>query len=161
MQDEIFPDKEHFGRIFRNNAVMSSMGIVQISAIMGPCVAGGAYLPIMSDEAMIVNGTGSVFLAGSYLVKSAIGESIDNEALGGASMHSEISGVTDYKFDTDEECLDHIRNIFDKMGGAAHGRFQPRRAGQARAGRAGNLRPAARRPREALRHDGHHQPAGR
>ncbi|MDO7876569.1 acyl-CoA carboxylase subunit beta [Hymenobacter sp. ASUV-10] len=117
MQDEIFPDKEHFGRIFRNNAVMSSMGIVQISAIMGPCVAGGAYLPIMSDEAMIVNGTGSVFLAGSYLVKSAIGESIDNEALGGASMHSEISGVTDYKFDTDEECLTHIRNIFDKMGG--------------------------------------------
>jgi len=116
MQDEIFPDKEHFGRIFRNNAVMSSMGIVQLSAIMGPCVAGGAYLPIMSDEAMIVNGTGSVFLAGSYLVKSAIGESIDNEALGGASMHSEISGVTDYKFDTDEQCLDHIRNIFDKLG---------------------------------------------
>ena len=123
MQDEIFPDKEHFGRIFRNNAVMSSMGIVQISAIMGPCVAGGAYLPIMSDEAMIVNGTGSVFLAGSYLVKSAIGESIDNEALGGASMHSEISGVTDYKFDTDEECLTHIRNIFDKLGGQATAGF--------------------------------------
>jgi acetyl-CoA carboxylase carboxyltransferase component len=116
MQDEIFPDKEHFGRIFRNNAVMSSMGIVQISAIMGPCVAGGAYLPIMSDEAMIVSGTGSVFLAGSYLVKSAIGETIDNEALGGATMHSEVSGVTDYKFDTDEEALDHIRNIFDKLG---------------------------------------------
>jgi 3-methylcrotonyl-CoA carboxylase beta subunit len=116
MQDEIFPDKEHFGRIFRNNAVMSSMGIVQISAIMGPCVAGGAYLPIMSDEAMIVSGTGSVFLAGSYLVKSAIGETIDNEALGGAAMHSEVSGVTDYKFDTDEEALDHIRNIFDKLG---------------------------------------------
>ena len=123
MQDEIFPDKEHFGRIFRNNAVMSSMGIVQISAIMGPCVAGGAYLPIMSDEAMIVNGTGSVFLAGSYLVKSAIGETIDNEALGGASMHSEISGVTDYKFDTDEECLTHIRNIFDKLGGHASAGF--------------------------------------
>ena len=123
MQDEIFPDKEHFGRIFRNNAVMSAMGIVQISAIMGPCVAGGAYLPIMSDEAMIVNGTGSVFLAGSYLVKSAIGETIDNEALGGASMHSEISGVTDYKFDTDEECLTHIRNIFDKMGGQATAGF--------------------------------------
>ena len=123
MQDEIFPDKEHFGRIFRNNAVMSSMGIVQISAIMGPCVAGGAYLPIMSDEALIVNGTGSVFLAGSYLVKSAIGETIDNEALGGASMHSEISGVTDYKFDTDEECLTHIRNIFDKMGGQATAGF--------------------------------------
>ena len=123
MQDEIFPDKEHFGRIFRNNAVMSSMGIVQISAIMGPCVAGGAYLPIMSDEAMIVNGTGSVFLAGSYLVKSAIGETIDNEALGGASMHSEVSGVTDYKFDSDAECLDHIRNIFDKMGGRATAGF--------------------------------------
>ncbi|MBW3128299.1 acyl-CoA carboxylase subunit beta [Hymenobacter profundi] len=116
MQDEIFPDKEHFGRIFRNNAVMSSMGLVQISAIMGPCVAGGAYLPIMSDEAMIVEGTGSVFLAGSYLVKSAIGETIDNETLGGATTHSEISGVTDYKFATDEECLDHIRNIFDKLG---------------------------------------------
>ncbi|MBC6990609.1 acyl-CoA carboxylase subunit beta [Hymenobacter sp. BT491] len=116
MQDEIFPDKEHFGRIFRNNAVMSSMGIVQLAAIMGPCVAGGAYLPIMSDEAMIVDQTGSVFLAGSYLVKSAIGETIDNETLGGASTHSEISGVTDYKFQNDEECLDHIRNIFDKMG---------------------------------------------
>ncbi|NML64041.1 acyl-CoA carboxylase subunit beta [Hymenobacter sp. RP-2-7] len=116
MQDEIFPDKEHFGRIFRNNAVMSSLGIVQIAAIMGPCVAGGAYLPIMSDEALIVNGTGSVFLAGSYLVKSAIGESIDNESLGGAAMHCEISGVTDNKFDSDEAALDHIRGIFDKMG---------------------------------------------
>jgi 3-methylcrotonyl-CoA carboxylase beta subunit len=123
MQDEIFPDKEHFGRIFRNNAVMSSMGIVQLAAIMGPCVAGGAYLPIMSDEAMIVDGTGSVFLAGSYLVKSAIGESIDNETLGGATTHSEISGVTDYKFSTDEECLDHIRNIFDKLGGHATAGF--------------------------------------
>ncbi|WP_192823389.1 acyl-CoA carboxylase subunit beta [Rufibacter sp. LB8] len=116
MQDEIFPDKEHFGRMFRNNAIMSSEGIVQISAIMGSCVAGGAYLPIMSDEAMIVEGTGSIFLAGSYLVKAAIGETIDNETLGGASTHSEISGVTDYKFETDQECLDHIRNIFDKMG---------------------------------------------
>jgi len=116
MQDEIFPDKEHFGRIFRNNAVMSSLGIVQLAAIMGPCVAGGAYLPIMSDEAMIVDGTGSVFLAGSYLGKSAIGENIDNETLGGATTHSEISGVTDYKFENDEECLDHIRNIFDKLG---------------------------------------------
>ncbi|WP_266204217.1 acyl-CoA carboxylase subunit beta [Pontibacter kalidii] len=116
MQDEIFPDKEHFGRIFRNNAVMSSMGIVQIAAIMGSCVAGGAYLPIMSDEALIVEGTGSVFLAGSYLVKSAIGESIDNETLGGATTHSEISGVTDYKCKDDQEALDHIRNIFDKMG---------------------------------------------
>ena len=123
MQDEIFPDKEHFGRMFRNNAVMSSMGIVQIAAIMGPCVAGGAYLPIMSDEAMIVDGTGSVFLAGSYLVKSAIGETIDNETLGGATTHSEISGVTDYKCENDEECLDHIRNIFDKMGANATAGF--------------------------------------
>ncbi|PRY16460.1 acetyl-CoA carboxylase carboxyltransferase component [Pontibacter ummariensis] len=116
MQDEIFPDKEHFGRMFRNNAVMSSMGIVQIAAIMGSCVAGGAYLPIMSDEALIVEGTGSVFLAGSYLVKSAIGETIDNETLGGATTHSEISGVTDYKCKDDKEALDHIRNMFDKMG---------------------------------------------
>jgi 3-methylcrotonyl-CoA carboxylase beta subunit len=116
MQDEIFPDKEHFGRIFRNNAVMSSMGIIQISAVMGSCVAGGAYLPIMSDEAMIVDETGSIFLAGSYLVKAAIGENIDNETLGGASTHSEISGVTDYKFETDQACLDAIRNLFDKIG---------------------------------------------
>ncbi|WP_183573215.1 acyl-CoA carboxylase subunit beta [Mucilaginibacter sp. X5P1] len=116
LQDEIFPDKEHFGRIFRNNAIMSSMGIVQISAIMGSCVAGGAYLPIMSDEAMIVEGTGSVFLAGSYLVKSAIGEDIDNEALGGAAMHCEISGVTDYKQPNDKACLDSIRNILSMLG---------------------------------------------
>ncbi|GAA4823777.1 acyl-CoA carboxylase subunit beta [Algivirga pacifica] len=116
MQDEIFPDKEHFGRIFRNNAVMSSEGIIQVAAIMGSCVAGGAYLPIMSDEAMIVEGTGSVFLAGSYLVKSAIGEQIDNETLGGAVTHSEISGVTDYKCKDDKDCLDRIRSIFDKMG---------------------------------------------
>src|SRR5690554_3894073 len=106
MQDEIFPDKEHFGRIFRNNARMSSEGIVQIAAIMGSCVAGGAYLPIMSDEAMIVDGTGSVFLAGSYLVKSAIGETVDNETLGGATTHCEISGVTDYKHPDDQSCLD-------------------------------------------------------
>ncbi|CAN5862396.1 carboxyl transferase domain-containing protein [soil metagenome] len=116
MQDEIFPDKEHFGRIFRNNAVMSSMGIIQVSAVMGSCVAGGAYLPIMSDEALIVDGTGSIFLAGSYLVKAAVGENIDNETLGGASTHSEISGVTDYKFATDQECLDAVRNLFDKIG---------------------------------------------
>lgn len=116
MQDEIFPDKEHFGRIFRNNAVMSSMGIIQIAAIMGPCVAGGAYLPIMSDEALIVEGSGSVFLAGSYLVKSAIGESIDNETLGGATTHSQISGVTDYQCANDEDALTRIRNIFDKLG---------------------------------------------
>lgn len=116
MQDEIFPDKEHFGRIFRNNARMSSEGIVQISAIMGACVAGGAYLPIMSDEAMIVDGTGSVFLAGSYLVKSAIGETVDNETLGGATTHSEISGVTDYKHPDDKSCLDSIRNIMSMLG---------------------------------------------
>ena len=116
MQDEIFPDKEHFGRIFRNNAVMSSMGIIQIAAIMGSCVAGGAYLPIMSDEAMIVDKTGSIFLAGSYLVKAAIGEDIDNETLGGATTQCEISGVTDNKFANDQECLDYIRSIFDKMG---------------------------------------------
>jgi len=116
MQDEIFPDKEHFGRIFRNNAIMSADGIVQISAIMGPCVAGGAYLPIMSDEAMIVEGTGSVFLAGSYLVKSAIGEEIDNESLGGATTHCEISGVTDYKFPDDKSCLDSIKNIMSMLG---------------------------------------------
>jgi 3-methylcrotonyl-CoA carboxylase beta subunit len=116
MQDEIFPDKEHFGRQFRNNARMSSMGIVQVAAIMGSCVAGGAYLPIMSDEAMIVDKTGSIFLAGSYLVKAAIGEEIDNETLGGATTHCEISGVTDNKFSNDESCLDYIRSIFSKMG---------------------------------------------
>lgn len=116
LQDEIFPDKEHFGRIFRNNALMSSEGIVQIAAIMGACVAGGAYLPIMSDEAMIVEGTGSVFLAGSYLVKSAIGEEVDNETLGGATTHCEISGVTDYKFPDDRSCLDAIRNILSMLG---------------------------------------------
>jgi 3-methylcrotonyl-CoA carboxylase beta subunit len=117
MQDEIFPDKEHFGRIFRNNAVMSSRGINQIAAIMGSCVAGGAYLPIMSDEAMIVDKTGSIFLAGSYLVKAAIGEDIDNETLGGATTHCEISGVTDYKCEDDQACLDRIKNIVDKIGG--------------------------------------------
>jgi len=116
MQDEIFPDKEHFGRIFRNNAKISSMGIPQISAIMGSCVAGGAYLPIMSDYALIVEGTGSVFLAGSYLVKSSIGEVIDNETLGGATTHCEISGVTDNKYPNDESCLDAIKNIVDKFG---------------------------------------------
>ena len=116
LQDEIFPDKEHFGRIFRNNAVMSSMGITQISAIMGSCVAGGAYLPIMSDEAIIVDKTGSIFLAGSYLVRAAIGESIDNETLGGATTHCEISGVTDYKAKDDKDALDKIKNIIDKIG---------------------------------------------
>jgi 3-methylcrotonyl-CoA carboxylase beta subunit len=116
MQDEIFPDKEHFGRQFRNNAKMSAMGIVQIAAIMGSCVAGGAYLPIMSDEAMIVDKTGSIFLAGSYLVKAAVGEEIDNETLGGATTHCEISGVTDNKFPDDQSCLEYIRSLFDKIG---------------------------------------------
>ncbi len=116
LQDEIFPDKEHFGRIFRNNAKMSSMGITQISAVMGSCVAGGAYLPIMSDEALIVDKTASIFLAGSYLVKAAIGENIDNETLGGAITHCEISGVTDYKAKNDKDALDKIRSIIDKIG---------------------------------------------
>jgi len=116
MQDEIFPDKEHFGRIFRNNAIMSSRGIPQIAAIMGSCVAGGAYLPIMSDEAMIVDKTGSIFLAGSYLVKAAIGEDIDNETLGGATTQTEISGVVDYKAKDDKDALERIKNIMDKMG---------------------------------------------
>jgi 3-methylcrotonyl-CoA carboxylase beta subunit len=116
MQDEIFPDKEHFGRIFRNNAIMSSMGIPQIAAIMGSCVAGGAYLPIMSDEALIVDGTGSIFLAGPYLVKAAIGEMVDQETLGGATTQCEISGVTDYKMPDDKSCLDKIRSLIDKFG---------------------------------------------
>ncbi|MCL1662746.1 acyl-CoA carboxylase subunit beta [Elizabethkingia ursingii] len=116
MQDEIFPDKEHFGRIFRNNAKMSSMGIVQIAAVMGSCVAGGAYLPIMSDEAMIVDKTGSIFLAGSYLVKAAIGENIDNETLGGATTHCEVSGVTDYKAKDDKDALNRIKNIMKSLG---------------------------------------------
>jgi acetyl-CoA carboxylase carboxyltransferase component len=123
LQDEIFPDKEHFGRQFRNNAKMSSMGIVQVAAIMGSCVAGGAYLPIMSDEAMIVDKTGSIFLAGSYLVKAAIGEEIDNETLGGATTHCEISGVTDNKFDSEPDCLDYIKRIFDKIGGTEDAGF--------------------------------------
>ncbi|GAB3321193.1 carboxyl transferase domain-containing protein [Larkinella ripae] len=116
LQDEVFADKEHFGRIFRNNAQMSALGIVQIAAIMGSCVAGGAYLPIMSDEALIVEGTGSIFLAGPYLVKASIGEEVDAETLGGASTHSEISGVTDNKYPDDKSCLDAIRRIFDKIG---------------------------------------------
>ncbi|NMH28955.1 acyl-CoA carboxylase subunit beta [Flavobacterium silvaticum] len=116
LQDEIFPDKEHFGRIFRNNAIMSSLGITQIAAVMGSCVAGGAYLPIMSDEALIVDKTGSIFLAGSYLVKAAIGETIDNETLGGATTHCEISGVTDYKAKDDKDALDRIKSIVGKIG---------------------------------------------
>ncbi len=123
LQDEIFPDKEHFGRIFRNNAIMSSMGITQISAVMGSCVAGGAYLPIMSDEALIVDKTASIFLAGSYLVKAAIGESIDNETLGGATTHCEISGVTDYKSKDDKDALDTIKNIIDKIGSSEKAGF--------------------------------------
>jgi len=116
MQDEIFPDKEHFGRIFRNNAKMSAMGISQIAAVMGPCVAGGAYLPIMSDETLMVEGNGSIFLAGPYLVKAAIGEITDNETLGGAATHTEISGIADYKFQTEEECLDRVKSIISKLG---------------------------------------------
>ena len=116
MQDEIFPDKEHFGRIFSNNAKISAMGIPQISAIMGSCVAGGAYLPIMSDESLIVEHTGSIFLAGSYLVKAAIGEVVDNETLGGATTHCEISGVTDYKCKDDKECLSTIRDMMGRIG---------------------------------------------
>jgi len=116
MQDEIFPDKEHFGRVFRNNAQMSAMGITQIAAVMGSCVAGGAYLPIMSDETLMVEGNGSIFLAGPYLVKAAIGEDIDIQTLGGAKTHTEVSGIADYKFDTEQECLDHVRRIMDKMG---------------------------------------------
>lgn len=128
VQDEIFPDKEHFGRIFRNNAKMSAMGIPQISAVMGSCVAGGAYLPIMSDESLIVNKTGTIFLAGSYLVKAAIGEDIDNETLGGATTHNEISGVCDYKSENDQECLKTIRDLVGKFGAqdkAGFNRDQP------------------------------------
>ena len=119
MQDEIFPDKEHFGRIFRNNARMSAMGITQIAAVMGACVAGGAYLPIMSDETLMVEGNGSIYLAGPYLVKAAIGEDIDNETLGGADTHNSISGIADYKFKTEEECLDQIKKIISKLGATA------------------------------------------
>jgi len=128
MQDEIFPDKEHFGRIFRNNAVMSSMGIIQIAAVMGSCVAGGAYLPIMSDESLIVNKTGTIFLAGSYLVRAAIGESIDNETLGGATTHTEISGVCDYNSDSDEDCLETIRDLVDKIGHSENAGFDRKEA---------------------------------
>ncbi len=136
MQNEIFPDKEHFGRIFRNNARMSSMGIPQIAAIMGACVAGGAYLPIMSDEALIVEGTGSIFLAGPYLVKAAIGEDVDKETLGGATTQSEISGVTDYKMKDDASCLNTIRQLMNKMGARPQLGFdrieaeQPKRAAE-------------------------------
>jgi acetyl-CoA carboxylase carboxyltransferase component len=115
MQDEIFPDKEHFGRIFFNNARMSAMGITQIAAVMGACVAGGAYLPIMSDETLMVEGA-SIYLAGPYLVKAAIGEDADTETLGGASMHTEISGIADYKFKTEQECMDHVKKIISMLG---------------------------------------------
>ena len=123
LQDEIFPDKEHFGRIFRNNALMSSMGITQIAVVMGSCVAGGAYLPIMSDEALIVDKTGSIFLAGSYLVKAAIGENIDNETLGGATTHCKISGVTDYKATDDKDALDRVRRTMAKLADAEKAGF--------------------------------------
>jgi len=123
LQDEIFPDKEHFGRIFRNNAIMSGMGITQIAAVMGPCVAGGAYLPIMSDETLMVEGNGSIYLAGPYLVKAAIGEEVDNETLGGAITHTEISGIADYKFKTEQDCLDQVKKIMDKLGRPADAGF--------------------------------------
>ncbi|MER3470681.1 MAG: methylcrotonoyl-CoA carboxylase [Chitinophagaceae bacterium] len=123
MQDEIFPDKEHFGRIFYNNAQMSAMGITQIAAVMGACVAGGAYLPIMSDETLMVEGAGSIFLAGPYLVKAAIGEDVDTETLGGAVTHTEISGIADYKFQTEEDCLDQVKKIMDKLGKPADAGF--------------------------------------
>src|SRR5215210_2763518 len=123
MQDEIFPDKEHFGRIFRNNARMSAMGITQIAAVLGACVAGGAYLPIMSDETLMVEGNGSIYLAGPYLVKAAIGEDIDNETLGGAVTHTEISGIADYKFKTEEECLDQVKKIISKISQKENGSF--------------------------------------
>jgi len=116
LQDEIFPDKEHFGRVFRNNARMSAMGITQIAAVMGPCVAGGAYLPIMSDETLMVEGNGSIFLAGPYLVKAAIGEDIDAETLGGAVTHTELSGIADYKFETEQACLDEVKKIIGRLG---------------------------------------------
>lgn len=128
LQDEIFPDKEHFGRIFRNNARMSSMGITQISAVMGSCVAGGAYLPIMSDESLIVDKTGTIFLAGSYLVKAAIGESIDNETLGGATTQTSISGVCDYKAKDDLDCLNTIRGLMDKIGKSEQAGFDRKEA---------------------------------
>src|SRR6478735_603478 len=123
MQDEIFPDKEHFGRIFRNNARMSAMGITQIAAVMGACVAGGAYLPIMSDETLMVEGSGSIFLAGPYLVKAAIGEEIDLETLGGAETHTAISGIADYKFESEKECLDQVKKIVSKLGKAEQAGF--------------------------------------
>jgi acetyl-CoA carboxylase carboxyltransferase component len=123
MQDEIFPDKEHFGRIFRNNARISAMGITQIAAVMGPCVAGGAYLPIMSDETLMVEGNGSIFLAGPYLVKAAIGENVDTETLGGAVTHTEISGIADYKFKTEQECMDHIKKMISMLGEKPKAKF--------------------------------------
>jgi 3-methylcrotonyl-CoA carboxylase beta subunit len=127
MQDEIFPDKEHFGRIFYNNAQMSARGINQIAAVMGACVAGGAYLPIMSDEVLMVEGAGSIYLAGPYLVKAAIGEDIDNETLGGAVTHTEISGIADYKFKTEEECLDQVKRLMDKLGEKENAGFDRRK----------------------------------
>jgi 3-methylcrotonyl-CoA carboxylase beta subunit len=132
MQDEIFPDKEHFGRIFRNNARMSAMGITQIAAVMGACVAGGAYLPIMSDETLMVEGNGSIFLAGPYLVKAAIGEDIDTETLGGAVTHTELSGIADYKFGTEQECLDQVKKIIGRLGHPAQAGLNATSAGQSR-----------------------------
>ncbi|MGI8599875.1 MAG: acyl-CoA carboxylase subunit beta [Chitinophagaceae bacterium] len=128
MQDEIFPDKEHFGRIFYNNAQMSARGINQIAAVMGACVAGGAYLPIMSDEVLMVEGAGSIYLAGPYLVKAAIGEDVDTETLGGAVTHTEISGIADYKFKTEEECLDQVKRLMDRLGEKENAGFDRRKS---------------------------------
>ena len=140
LQDEIFPDKEHFGRIFRNNARMSAMGVPQIAAVMGSCVAGGAYLPIMSDESLIVEGTGSIFLAGPYLVRAAIGEQVDAEDLGGADMHASVSGVIDYKCADDTTCLEKIRDLVSRMPDNPVTVFNRTEATDATTGEAGPLR---------------------
>ncbi len=154
LQDEIFPDKEHFGRIFRNNARMSAMGITQIAVVMGPCVAGGAYLPIMSDETLMVEGNGSIFLAGPYLVKAAIGEEVDAETLGGAVTHTELSGIADYKFKTEQECLDHVKKT---MGLSPPGPCGPNDAAHFRS----HSIPSAPRPREECRRALWHRSGGR
>ena len=143
LQDEIFPDKEHFGRIFRNNARISAMGISQLSVVMGPCVAGGAYLPIMSDETLMVEGNGSIYLAGPYLVKAAIGETTDSETLGGAVTHTSISGIADYKFKTEEECLDQVKKIMSTLGHTTSAGFDRIEAKDPEKNPAGHLWPVA------------------
>ncbi len=158
MQDEIFPDKEHFGRIFRNNARMSAMGITQIAVVLGPCVAGGAYLPIMSDETLMVEGNGSIFLAGPYLVKAAIGEQIDAETLGGAVTHTEISGIADYKFADRTEMLRPGQKDHEQTGPSTRNNLRPCHPDSPEASRRRNLRPLPRRRHPALRHDRDHSP---